>query len=380
MLLSPLLKGADLRRKRRNTMRCSTDQAHRHTKEKNGISVDDQHKHSITGWQVTLSAFLLLVPELFEKSKFVLFSRFNQYALENYFSQVRRMTILLQWTSCTRTRMLLAELMFAMCRNANYEPDDDIILESTQIIPQTDEDCLDLVVDEPSWIAQKHRKIGIIWSSTVPLMRQATFQKYLFRISTVNSANQIYASNAATATYILLSFKEFANSRAGLQYPSQLFRQTISDEVKKNSNLLRKCKREGKLEEIETALLEWFKIARERKIPISRPILFQKAQDFTNLFGYSDFKATDGWLARWKDRSNIVYRKLHGEKQVADSAAAEDWRKDVWPTLVKDYKPDQIFNTDETGLFFRALPEHTLLFKKESPGGCKNVKKGLTCC
>ncbi|GBO00283.1 hypothetical protein AVEN_246390-1 [Araneus ventricosus] len=101
------------------------------------------------------------------------------------------MTILLKWTSCTRTRMLLAELMFAMCRNANYEPDDDIILESTQIILQTDEDCLDLVVDEPSWITQKHRKIGIIWSSTVPLMWQATFQKNICRKSTVNSANQI---------------------------------------------------------------------------------------------------------------------------------------------------------------------------------------------
>ncbi|GBM50086.1 hypothetical protein AVEN_182753-1 [Araneus ventricosus] len=78
---------------------------------------------------------------------------------------VRRMTILLQWTYYIllhRTRMLLAELMFAMYGNANYEPDGDIILESTQIIPQTDEDCLDLVFDEPSWIAQKHRKIGII--------------------------------------------------------------------------------------------------------------------------------------------------------------------------------------------------------------------------
>ncbi|GBM57399.1 hypothetical protein AVEN_59879-1 [Araneus ventricosus] len=75
-----------------------------------------------------------------------------------------------------RTRMLLAELMFAMCGNANYEPDDDIILESTQIIPQTD-----LVIDEPSWISQKHRKIGMIWSSTVLLMWQATFQKNLFR-------------------------------------------------------------------------------------------------------------------------------------------------------------------------------------------------------
>ncbi|GBN67841.1 hypothetical protein AVEN_156779-1 [Araneus ventricosus] len=78
---------------------------------------------------------------------------------------MRRMTILLQWTYYIllhRTRMLLAELMFAMYGNANYEPDGDIILESTQIIPQTDEDCLDLVFDEPSWIAQKHRKIGII--------------------------------------------------------------------------------------------------------------------------------------------------------------------------------------------------------------------------
>ncbi|GBO08808.1 hypothetical protein AVEN_48768-1 [Araneus ventricosus] len=61
--------------------------------------------------------------------------------------------------------------------DANYEPDDNIILEFTQIIPQTDEDCLDLVIDEPSWIAQKHRKIGMIWSTTVPLMWQATFQK-----------------------------------------------------------------------------------------------------------------------------------------------------------------------------------------------------------
>ncbi|GBN28635.1 Tigger transposable element-derived protein 4 [Araneus ventricosus] len=103
-----------------------------------------------------------------------------------------------------------------------------------------------------------------------------------------------------------------------------------------------------------------------------------KAQDLANLLGDSDFKTIDGWLSRWKDRNNIVYRKLHGEKQYADSASAEDWRKNVWPTLIKDYKPDQIFNTDETGLFFRALPEHILLFKNESTGGSKKVKERLT--
>ncbi|GBN45545.1 hypothetical protein AVEN_245932-1 [Araneus ventricosus] len=44
--------------------------------------------------------------------------------------------------------MLLAEGMFAMSGNANCQPDNDIILESTEIIPQTFEDCLELVIDE----------------------------------------------------------------------------------------------------------------------------------------------------------------------------------------------------------------------------------------
>ncbi|GBM64480.1 hypothetical protein AVEN_194238-1 [Araneus ventricosus] len=88
--------------------------------------------------------------------KFVILCRINQDALENYFSQVRRKVggndhptpvNFLQ-----RTRMLLAEGMFVMCGNANCEPDDDIILESTQIIPQTDGDCLELVIYESATI------------------------------------------------------------------------------------------------------------------------------------------------------------------------------------------------------------------------------------
>ncbi|GBM73730.1 hypothetical protein AVEN_533-1 [Araneus ventricosus] len=103
-----------------------------------------------------MSAFLLLVPELLEKMKFVLLSRFNQDAIENDFSQVRRKgdsndhptpVYFLQ-----RTWMLLAEEMFVMCGNANCELNDDIILESTQIVPQSDKDCLELVIDESATI------------------------------------------------------------------------------------------------------------------------------------------------------------------------------------------------------------------------------------
>ncbi|GBM75312.1 hypothetical protein AVEN_126686-1 [Araneus ventricosus] len=87
--------------------------------------------------------------------KFVLLSCFYQDALENYFSQVRRKGGSKEHPTpvdfLQRTRILLAEGMFAMCGNANCEPDDDIILESTQI-PQTDEDCLELVIDESATI------------------------------------------------------------------------------------------------------------------------------------------------------------------------------------------------------------------------------------
>ncbi|GBO18082.1 hypothetical protein AVEN_13770-1, partial [Araneus ventricosus] len=69
------------------------------------------HKHSITGWPVTLSAFLLLVPELFGKNEICPHQPL-QPALENYFS---------------RDTDVITELMFAMCGNANYERDDDII-------------------------------------------------------------------------------------------------------------------------------------------------------------------------------------------------------------------------------------------------------------
>ncbi|GBL60701.1 hypothetical protein AVEN_209445-1 [Araneus ventricosus] len=94
----------------------------------------EPYKLSITGWKVTLSAFLPLLPELFEKRKFVLLSRFNLDALEDYFSGVRRKgdsndhptpVYFLQMT-----RMLLAEGIIVMGANANCEPNDGIILES----------------------------------------------------------------------------------------------------------------------------------------------------------------------------------------------------------------------------------------------------------
>lgn len=71
----------------------------------------------------------------------------------------------------------------------------------------------------------------------------------------------------------------------------------------------RKRRRDGKDTEIEEALFKWYVRARQAEVPISRQILTKKAKDLAEQFGNTKFKATDGWLSRWKQRNNIVFRR-----------------------------------------------------------------------
>ena len=95
-----------------------------------------------------------------------------------------------------------------------------------------------------------------------------------------------------------------------------------------NTNLDRKRKRTGKAEDVEQALLRWFAQARSRQLPISGPLLMEKAAQLAEGLGIQDFKATVGWLERWKERNNIKFKKQHGEKQDADDfvPSAGLWR------------------------------------------------------
>ena len=67
-----------------------------------------------------------------------------------------------------------------------------------------------------------------------------------------------------------------------------------------NKNLNQKRKRSGKESEIEDVLLEWFSEKRARSVPISGLLLKQEAEDLAHQFKINDFKATNGWLFRWK--------------------------------------------------------------------------------
>lgn len=163
-----------------------------------------------------------------------------------------------------------------------------------------------------------------------------------------------------------------------LQNREKIARLSSDSNVNKN----RKRKRCGKDEDVETALKEWFTCVREKDARVNGPLLKMKAEQLAQRMGKQDFVATDGWFRRWVARENIMYCKPVGEQGEADGVAANVWIRDEWPKIIADYSPSQIYNADETGLYYRALPEHTFVFKDKKVKGVKACKERVTvlCC
>jgi hypothetical protein len=104
----------------------------------------------------------------------------------------------------------------------------------------------------------------------------------------------------------------------------------------------------------------------------------EKARDLAKQLGKLDFEPTNGWLERLKARNNIVYKKAHGEKKDSDVQAADNWTSTVLPKILQRYQPDDIYNADETGIYYRAIPEGTLTDRYEKLSGSKKAKDRIT--
>ena len=109
-----------------------------------------------------------------------------------------------------------------------------------------------------------------------------------------------------------------------LRQESQLREELVLQEGQAGTS---KRKREGKDPDVEEALDQWFSIVSGRGVNINGPILKAKSEELAEKFGRNDFKATDGWLSRWKVRHNIKFKKAHDEKGSADNESAEQCRK-----------------------------------------------------
>lgn len=143
-------------------------------------------------------------------------------------------------------------------------------------------------------------------------------------------------------------------------------------------------KNKAKHPAIDNAVFEWFCSMRALKgnrkpLPISRAIIKYRSVLEAKRLGIANFSASDGWFYRWRWRYNISKRvTLHGEAAEIDLQAAE---QEVEKLRIKlaDYCPDNVFNMDEAGLFFRSIPNRSYLVPdkgdvRQARRGCKSMK------
>lgn len=138
----------------------------------------------------------------------------------------------------------------------------------------------------------------------------------------------------------------------------------------------------GKFQKLESVLLEWFKETRASNIPVNIELLRQKAVHLSETLEIENFSASHGWVEKFKIRHGLGTRTLSGESASVAEKTVERWKEDL-PCLVKGYEAKNIFNCDETGLFFKMMPNKTLAFKGEPCHGGRNSKERITvllCC
>jgi hypothetical protein len=129
--------------------------------------------------------------------------------------------------------------------------------------------------------------------------------------------------------------------------------------------------------EINDLTFSWFEGARSRELPISGQLLQENALSFANILKIENFKASNGWLNKFCARNNIVFHAISGESACVNQNDVNDWISRL-PDIISNYEPRNIFNTDETGLFFRAIRDKSLVLKGSQCVGGKKAKEQIT--
>ncbi|GBM58401.1 Tigger transposable element-derived protein 6 [Araneus ventricosus] len=128
--------------------------------------------------------------------------------------------------------------------------------------------------------------------------------------------------------------------------------------------------------------MKWLRSARAKNIHVRGVLLLEKAREVGESLGLETFKASNGCLEKFRTRHKISFKQICGEEKSANPNEVTDWIGNL-KSLLLGYDDRDIFNADETGLFYRVLPDKTLCFKGEKYSGRKISKERLTlllCC
>lgn len=129
--------------------------------------------------------------------------------------------------------------------------------------------------------------------------------------------------------------------------------------------------------DVEEALYTWFLQQRKNHIPVSSEVLRTKARFFyERITGKTNFQASSGWLDKFKARRGIRFLKVCGERVSSDAEAVAPFQLKLQALIEKmQLTKEQVYNANESALFWRVLPNTTWVHKDEKSAPGRKVSK-----
>lgn len=154
------------------------------------------------------------------------------------------------------------------------------------------------------------------------------------------------------------------------QYNKPIRQATVSEILSKryshfDTNTVRPARKKQRgihYTDLEAALAQWV-VQNQQRVTINGDILRTRArwywQRLPQYQGLPEPPFSNGWLAGFKERYNIKDRRRHGESaEVDDTQMMADIA--ILQTRLARYSPEDQYNCDETGLFWKMIPDRSL--------------------
>ncbi|TPX30017.1 hypothetical protein SmJEL517_g06295 [Synchytrium microbalum] len=146
---------------------------------------------------------------------------------------------------------------------------------------------------------------------------------------------------------------------------------------------------------VNMALFDWFVLQRERHLAVNGELLKAQALEIRDgvveillnhhadkvdqkqINDLTDFVASNGWLDTFKKNYQIKGRTPHGEAGGVDLDLVVNGREEL-EQILAEFRFEDIYNADETGLFYRLQPDRTMALKDDDSPGTKKSKDRVT--